>query len=329
MNIRRSFLVGCGAYLPQRIVDNEELAKLVDTSNDWIVKRTGIMQRHIAAEGELTSDLAIKAAQRALEKANLSAGDIDLIVVATTTPDDTFPSTATKVQAALGANKGAAFDIQAVCAGFVYALTVADNFIKTGQSNNALVIGAETFTRILDWSDRSTCVLFGDGAGAVVLSGSEITEKTKNYGILSTHLHSDGRQRDILYVDGGPSSTGTVGNVRMSGKEVYKHAVAKLGEVIEEALNYNKLSPTDIDWLVPHQANRRIIDSMARKMHLPIEKVICCIEKHANTSAASVPLALSVGMNDGRISNGDLVLFEAIGGGLAWGAGLVRIGEPV
>jgi 3-oxoacyl-[acyl-carrier-protein] synthase-3 len=329
MNIRRSFLVGCGAYLPQRIVDNEELAKLVDTSNDWIVKRTGIMQRHIAAEGELTSDLAINAAQRALEKANLSGGDIDLIVVATTTPDDTFPSTATKVQAALGANKGAAFDIQAVCAGFVYALTVADNFIKTGQSNNALVIGAETFTRILDWSDRSTCVLFGDGAGAVVLSGSEITEKTKDYGILSTHLHSDGRQRDILYVDGGPSSTGTVGNVRMSGKEVYKHAVAKLGEVIEEALNYNKLSPTDIDWLVPHQANRRIIDSMARKMHLPIEKVICCIEKHANTSAASVPLALSVGMNDGRISNGDLVLFEAIGGGLAWGAGLVRIGEPV
>ena len=329
MNIRRSFLVGCGAYLPQRIVDNEELAKLVDTSNDWIVKRTGIMQRHIAAEGELTSDLAINAAQRALEKANLSGGDIDLIVVATTTPDDTFPSTATKVQAALGANKGAAFDIQAVCAGFVYALTVADNFIKTGQSNNALVIGAETFTRILDWSDRSTCVLFGDGAGAVVLSGSEITEKTKNYGILSTHLHSDGRQRDILYVDGGPSSTGTVGNVRMSGKEVYKHAVAKLGEVIEEALNYNKLSPSDIDWLVPHQANRRIIDSMARKMHLPIEKVICCIEKHANTSAASVPLALSVGMNDGRISNGDLVLFEAIGGGLAWGAGLVRIGEPV
>ena len=329
MNIRRSFLVGCGAYLPQRIVDNEELAKLVDTSNDWIVKRTRIMQRHIAAEGELTSDLAINAAQRALEKANLSGGDIDLIVVATTTPDDTFPSTATKVQAALGANKGAAFDIQAVCAGFVYALTVADNFIKTGQSNNALVIGAETFTRILDWSDRSTCVLFGDGAGAVVLSGSEITEKTKDYGILSTHLHSDGRQRDILYVDGGPSSTGTVGNVRMSGKEVYKHAVAKLGEVIEEALNYNKLSPTDIDWLVPHQANRRIIDSMARKMHLPIEKVICCIEKHANTSAASVPLALSVGMNDGRISNGDLVLFEAIGGGLAWGAGLVRIGEPV
>ena len=329
MNIRRSFLVGCGAYLPQRIVDNDELAELVDTSNDWIVKRTGIMQRHIAAEGELTSDLAINAAQKALAKASLSVDEIDLIVVATTTPDDTFPSTATKVQAALGVNKGAAFDIQAVCAGFVYALTVADNFIKTGQSNNALVIGAETFTRILDWSDRSTCVLFGDGAGAVVLSGGEITEKTKNYGILSTHLHSDGRQRDILYVDGGPSSTGTVGNVRMSGKEVYKHAVAKLGEVIEEALNYNKLSASDIDWLVPHQANRRIIDSMARKMHLPIEKVICCIEKHANTSAASVPLALSVGMDDGRISNGDLVLFEAIGGGLAWGAGLVRIGEPV
>jgi len=250
-------------------------------------------------------------------------------VVATTTPDETFPSTATKVQAALGITKGVAFDIQAVCAGFIYALTIADNFIKTGQSNNALVIGAETFTRLLDWNDRSTCVLFGDGAGAVVLCGHDNTDEVANYGVLSTHLHSDGRQRDILYVDGGPSSTGTVGQVRMSGKEVYKHAVSKLGEVIDEALEFNGLSPSDIDWLVPHQANRRIIESMAKKMSLPLDKVICCIERHANTSAASVPLALSEGINDGRVSSGDLVLFEAIGGGLAWGSGLVKIGRPV
>ena len=329
MNSRRSLLVGCGAYLPERILENSELAKIVDTSDDWIVKRTGIRQRHIAAEGELTSDLATKAAHDALVKANIASDQIDLIVVATTTPDDTFPSTATKVQAALGITKGVAFDIQAVCAGFVYALTIADNFIKTGQSNNALVIGAETFTRILDWTDRSTCVLFGDGAGAVVLCGHDNSNDLENYGILSTHLHSDGRQRDILYVDGGPSSTGTVGQVRMSGKEVYKHAVSKLSEVIDEALEYNRLSSSDIDWLVPHQANRRIIESMAKKMNLPLDKVICCIEQHANTSAASVPLALSEGMRDGRVSSGDLVLFEAIGGGLAWGAGLVKLGYPV
>ena len=329
MNSRRSLLVGCGAYLPERILENSELAKIVDTSDDWIVKRTGIKQRHIAAECELTSDLATKAAHDALVKANIASDQIDLIVVATTTPDDTFPSTATKVQAALGITKGVAFDIQAVCAGFVYALTIADNFIKTGQSNNALVIGAETFTRILDWTDRSTCVLFGDGAGAVVLCGHDNSNDSENYGILSTHLHSDGRQRDILYVDGGPSSTGTVGQVRMSGKEVYKHAVSKLGEVIDEALEYNGLSSSDIDWLVPHQANLRIIESMAKKMNLPLDKVICCIEQHANTSAASVPLALSEGMRDGRVSSGDLVLFEAIGGGLAWGAGLVKLGQPV
>ena len=329
MNSRRSLLVGCGAYLPERILENSELAKIVDTSDDWIVKRTGIRQRHIAAEGELTSDLATKAANDALVKANIASDQIDLIVVATTTPDDTFPSTATKVQAALGITKGVAFDIQAVCAGFVYALTIADNFIKTGQSNNALVIGAETFTRILDWTDRSTCVLFGDGAGAVVLCGHDNSNDAEHYGILSTHLHSDGRQRDILYVDGGPSSTGTVGQVRMSGKEVYKHAVSKLSEVIDEALEFNRLSSSDIDWLVPHQANRRIIESMAKKMNLPLDKVICCIEQHANTSAASVPLALSEGMRDGRVSSGDLVLFEAIGGGLAWGAGLVKLGYPV
>ena len=329
MNSRRSLLVGCGAYLPERILENSELAKIVDTSDDWIIKRTGIRQRHVAADGEFTSDLAIRAAHDALVKANMAIDQIDLIVVATTTPDETFPSTATKVQAALGITKGVAFDIQAVCAGFIYALTIADNFIKTGQSNNALVIGAETFTRLLDWNDRSTCVLFGDGAGAVVLCGRDNTDEVANYGVLSTHLHSDGRQRDILYVDGGPSSTGTVGQVRMSGKEVYKHAVSKLGEVIDEALEFNGLSPSDIDWLVPHQANRRIIESMAKKMSLPLDKVICCIERHANTSAASVPLALSEGINDGRISSGDLVLFEAIGGGLAWGSGLVKIGQPV
>ena len=329
MNSRRSLLVGCGAYLPERILENSELAKIVDTSDDWIIKRTGIRQRHVAADGEFTSDLAIRAAHDALVKANMARDQIDLIVVATTTPDETFPSTATKVQAALGITKGVAFDIQAVCAGFIYALTIADNFIKTGQSNNALVIGAETFTRLLDWNDRSTCVLFGDGAGAVVLCGHDNTEEVANYGVLSTHLHSDGRQRDILYVDGGPSSTGTVGQVRMSGKEVYKHAVSKLGEVIDEALEFNGLSPSDIDWLVPHQANRRIIESMAKKMSLPLDKVICCIERHANTSAASVPLALSEGISDGRVSSGDLVLFEAIGGGLAWGSGLVKIGQPV
>jgi 3-oxoacyl-[acyl-carrier-protein] synthase-3 len=328
MNLRRSFLMGCGSYLPEKIIENEELAKLVNTSSEWIIQRTGITQRHVAAEGELTSDLAINAARAALKQSNVKVSEIDLIVVATTTPDDTFPATATKVQAALGINKGAAFDVQAVCAGFVYAMTIADNFIKTGQSKNALVIGAETFTRILDWDDRSTCVLFGDGAGAVVLCGQDVSDECKDYGILSTHLHSDGRQRDILYVDGGPSSTGTVGRVRMSGKEVYKHAVSKLGAVIDEVLNYNSLEASDIDWLVPHQANRRIIESMAKRMKLPLDKVICCIDKHANTSAASVPLALSEGIKDGRIVNGDLVLYEAIGGGLAWGAGLVRIGYP-
>jgi 3-oxoacyl-[acyl-carrier-protein] synthase-3 len=328
MNLRRSFLIGCGSYLPEKIIGNDELAKLVNTSSEWIIQRTGIMQRHVAAEGELTSDLAINAARAALKQSNIKVSEIDLIVVATTTPDDTFPATATKVQAALGINKGAAFDVQAVCAGFVYAMTIADNFIKTGQSKNALVIGAETFTRILDWDDRSTCVLFGDGAGAVVLCGHDVSDECKDYGILSTHLHSDGRQRDILYVDGGPSSTGTVGRVRMSGKEVYKHAVSKLGAVIDEVLNYNSLEASDIDWLVPHQANRRIIESMAKRMKLPLDKVICCIDKHANTSAASVPLALSEGVKDGRIVNGDLVLYEAIGGGLAWGAGLVRIGYP-
>ncbi len=321
-------MVGCGSYLPERILHNYELARLVDTSDEWIVQRTGIRQRHVAADGELTSDLAIEAAKRALTHSGVSASEIDLIIIATTTPDETFPATATKVQAELEIYRGAAFDIQAVCAGFVYALAVADNFLKTGQASKALVVGAETFTRILDWSDRGTCVLFGDGAGAVILSGHEVTKSSRNYGILSTHLHSDGRERDILFVDGGPSKTGTVGQVRMSGQEVFKHAVSKLGSVLDEVLEANEMSSKDIDWLVPHQANRRIIDSMAKRMKLPADKVICCIDRHANTSAASVPLALAEGIADGRIRDGDLVLFEAIGGGLAWGAGLVRMGYP-
>jgi 3-oxoacyl-[acyl-carrier-protein] synthase III len=326
--MRRSLLIGCGAYLPERILTNAELAKTVDTSHEWIVQRTGIHQRHVAADGELTSDLAIAASRRALDAAGVSADEVDLIVVATTTPDDTFPATATKVQAGLGITRGAAFDVQAVCAGFVYALAVADNFIKAGQSNTALVIGAETFTRLLDWNDRSTCVLFGDGAGAVVLRGCEGAGNSEDHGVLSTHLHTDGRQRDVLYVDGGPSSTGTTGHVRMEGKEVFKHAVSKLGGVIEEALIANGLTSDDVDWLVPHQANRRIIDAMAKRMKLPSGKVVCCIERHANTSAASVPLALTEAVGDGRVKEGDLVLFEAIGGGLAWGAGLVRMGYP-
>ena len=328
MSMRRSLLIGCGSYLPERILSNTELAKKIDTSHEWIVQRTGIHQRHVAADGELTSDLALAASRRALEAAGIEVDEIDLIIVATTTPDDTFPATATKVQAGLGVVRGAAFDVQAVCAGFVYALAVADNFIKARQSNTALVIGAETFTRILDWQDRSTCVLFGDGAGAVVLRGYEGNGDVGDHGILSTHLHSDGRARDILYVDGGPSSTGTIGQVKMVGKEVYRHAVSKLGSVIEEALSANGLTAKDVDWLVPHQANRRIIDSMASRMKLPTEKVICCIDRHANTSAASVPLALTEAVQDGRITQGDLVLFEAIGGGLAWGAGLVRMGYP-
>lgn len=328
MSVRRSLLVGCGSYLPERVLTNEELAKKVDTSHEWIVQRTGIHQRHVAAEGEFTSDLAMAAARKALTAAGVEASEVDLIVVATTTPDDTFPATATKVQAGLGVRRGAAFDVQAVCAGFVYALAVADNFIKAGQSQTALVIGAETFTRILDWEDRTTCVLFGDGAGAVVLKAHDGAGGAGDHGILSTHLHADGRERDILYVDGGPSSTGTTGHVRMEGKEVFKHAVGKLGGVIEEALEANGLTSSDVNWLVPHQANRRIIDAMAKRMKLSSDKVVCCIERHANTSAASVPLALTEAVGDGRIKSGDLVLFEAIGGGLAWGAGLVRMGYP-
>ena len=316
----RSVVLGCGAYLPERIVTNAELAAKVDTSDEWIVQRTGIRQRHIAAEGEVTSDLALIAAQRALDHAGLKASEIDLIVLGTATPDNTFPATATKVQARLGMTRGAAFDVQAVCSGFIFALATADNFLKTGMAKTALVIGAETFSRILDWTDRQTCVLFGDGAGAVVLRAEEGSER----GILSTHIHTDGAHYDLLYVDGGPSSTMTTGHVRMEGKEVFRHAVHRLSEVVDEALSQHHLTARDIDWLVPHQANKRNIDGVGRKLALDEGKVVVTVDRHANTSAASIPLAFAEAVHDGRIKRGDLVLLEAMGGGLSWGAGLLR-----
>ncbi len=316
----RSVVLGCGAYLPANIVTNDQLAERVDTSDEWIVQRTGIRQRHIAADGEMTSDLAVEAAKRALAHAGITADEIDLIVLATATPDNTFPATSTKVQSRLGMKRGAAFDVQAVCAGFIFALATADNFLKTGQAKTALVIGAETFSRILDWQDRQTCVLFGDGAGAIVLRAEQEGER----GVLSTHLHSDGDQYDILYVDGGPSSTMTTGHVRMEGKEVFRHAVQRLSEVVNEALEQQRLTPRDIDWLVPHQANKRIIDGVGRKLGLSEDQVVVTVDRHANTSAASIPLAFAEAVHDGRIKRGDLVLMEAIGGGLAWGSALLR-----
>lgn len=320
----RSQVIGCGAYLPSRAVSNDELAQRVDTTDEWITTRTGIKQRHIAAEGENTSDLAVAAAQRALASAGVPASEIDLIILATTTPDQTFPATATRVQARLGVTQGCAFDIQAVCSGFVYAIAVADNFLKLGQARTALVIGAETFSRILDWKDRTTCVLFGDGAGAVVLRATPGNGNGADRGVLSTHLHSDGRLHDALYVDGGPSSTGTVGVVHMNGPEVFRNAVSKLAAVVEEALAANGLTGADIDWLVPHQANKRIIDGMARKLGLGANRVVTTVDRHANTSAASIPLALAEAVEDGRLKPGQLVLIEAIGGGLSWGAGVIR-----
>ena len=320
----RSVMLGCGSYLPERMVSNEELARKMDTSDEWIQQRTGIKQRYIAADGEFTSHLAIKASQRALDRAGLKAADLDLIVLATATPDETFPATATRVQAELGMTRGAAFDLQAVCAGFVYGVSVADSMIKNGVASTALVIGAETFSRILDWNDRGTCVLFGDGAGAVVMRGEEGKGTNADRGVLANALHSDGRQHDILYVDGGPSSTRTTGFLRMEGKEVFKHAVVNMAAVVGEVLQKAGLEPKDIDWLVPHQANKRIIDSTARKLGLPPERVVITVDKHANTSAASIPLALDTAVGDGRIQKGDLVLMEGIGGGLAWGASLVR-----
>jgi 3-oxoacyl-[acyl-carrier-protein] synthase-3 len=320
----RAQVLGCGGYLPERVVTNNELAAKLDTSDEWIVQRTGIRQRHIAAPGEYTSHLAVRAARRALQAASVTPAEIDLIVLATSTPDNTFPATATKVQAELGMERGAAFDVQAVCTGFVFALATADNFIRAGQAKTVLVIGAETFSRILDWQDRGTCVLFGDGAGAMVLRAVPSNGSVAERGVLSTHLHSDGRQHDLLYVDGGPSTTGTAGLLRMEGKEVFRHAVQRLAEAVDEALAANGLAARDVDWLVPHQANRRIIDAMARKLVLPAEKVVLTIDRHANTSAASVPLALAEAAGDGRIRPGQLVLLEAMGGGLTWGAALLR-----
>jgi 3-oxoacyl-[acyl-carrier-protein] synthase III len=320
----RSVIQGCGAYLPERIVTNAELAKQVETSDEWIQQRTGIKQRHIAADGEFTSHLALKASQQALDRAGLKASDLDLIVLATATPDETFPATATKVQAELGMVGGAAFDLQAVCAGFIYAVSVADSMIKNGVASTALVIGAETFSRILDWNDRDTCGLFGDGTGPIVLRGEEGKGTTSDRGVLANALHSDGRHHDILYVDGGPSSTRTTGLLRMEGKEVFKHAVVNMAQVVSEILGKVGLTAADIDWLVPHQANKRIIDGTGRKLGLPSERVVVTVDKHANTSAASIPLALEVAVSDGRIKKNDLVLMEGIGGGLAWGATLVR-----
>lgn len=320
----RAKVAGIGAYLPERVVTNDELAARIDTSDEWIVERTGIHRRHVAADDEATSDLALKAAVAALDNAGVDAQEIDLIVLATTTPDSTFPATATKVQAALGLTHGAAFDIQAVCAGFVYALSVANNQLALGQAKNALVIGAETFTRLLDWEDRGTCVLFGDGAGAVVLTGQPLNGDANQRGVLSTHLHSDGRHYGLLYVDGGPSTTQDTGHVRMLGPEVFKHAVNKLSNVVHEALEANGLDAADIAWFVPHQANKRIIDGTAKKLGVSPDKVILTVQDHANTSAASIPLALEAGVSDGRIREGDLILIEAIGGGLSWGAGVIR-----
>ncbi len=315
----RSRIIGTGSYLPERVISNAELSEMVDTTDEWIVERTGIRERHIAADDETTANIAHQAALRALESAGITIADIDLIVLATATPDNTFPSTATKVQAMLGMRHGAAFDIQAVCTGFIYALTVADNFIKLGQAKRVLVIGAETFSRILDWEDRTTCVLFGDGGGAVILEGSE-----EGSGILSTHLHSDGQYADLLYVDGGPSSTQTVGHLRMSGREVFRHAVVNLANVVDEALAANNYQRSDIDWLVPHQANLRILKGTARKLSLSEDQVVITVDRHANTSAASIPLAIDEAVRDGRIREGQLVLLEGMGGGFTWGAALVR-----
>lgn len=320
----RSVIRGSGSALPAKVVTNSELAQRVDTSDEWIVERSGIRQRHIAGEGETTATLAIDAARAALADAGMDGASIDLIVLATATPDNTFPATATKVQDALGCNGGIAFDVAAVCSGFLYALATADSMLRTGLASRALVIGAETFSRILDWEDRTTCVLFGDGAGAVILEATECASEDAP-GIISTRLHADGAQHELLYTDGGPSTTQTVGHVRMKGREVFRHAVVNLADVLNEVLEQTGLSAADIDWVVPHQANKRILDATARKLGIADEKVIVTVDQHANTSAASVPLAFDVARKDGRIKPGDLVMFEAMGGGFTWGACLARL----
>ena len=319
----RSVIKGSGSALPRTVVSNAELAAKVDTSDEWIVERTGIRQRYIAEPDETTSTLATEAARKALDAAGLGPNDIDLIVLATATPDQTFPATATIVQHALGCNGGIAFDVAAVCSGFLYALASADSMLRTGMAKRALVIGAETFSRILDWEDRTTCVLFGDGAGAIVLEAQEVADDGP--GILACKLHADGEHNELLYVDGGPSTTQTVGHLRMRGREVFRHAVVNLASVLEATLAEVGYKPSDLDWVVPHQANARILDATARKLGLPAEKVIVTVDRHANTSAASVPLAFDVGVKDGRIKPGDLVMFEAMGGGFTWGASLVRL----
>jgi 3-oxoacyl-[acyl-carrier-protein] synthase III len=320
----RTSILGVGSALPLRIMTNADMAKVVDTSDEWITERTGIRARHIAGDGETTRSLAVAAARKALESAQLTPADIDLIVLATSTPDNTFPATATLVQADLGMVHGIAFDVQAVCSGFVYAMTTADALIRAGQAKTALVIGAETFSRILDWTDRGTCVLFGDGAGACVLQASEGHGNTDDHGILASKLHSDGRYHNKLYVDGGPSTTKTVGLLRMEGREVFKHAVNNLASVVDEVMQAAGLKNSDIDWIVPHQANRRILEGTARKLGIPESKVVITVDKHGNTSAASIPLAFDEAVRDGRIKRGDLVLLEAMGGGFTWGAVLLR-----
>jgi 3-oxoacyl-[acyl-carrier-protein] synthase-3 len=324
VTVTRSVVLGCGSYLPARILTNDELARAVDTTDEWIVQRTGIRERHIAAAGELTSDLALNAARNALNHAHVAADTIDLIVLATSTPDQTFPATAVTVQAGLGITHGAAFDLQAVCSGFVYALAVTDGLLRSGAYKRALVIGAETFSRILDWNDRTTCVLFGDGAGAVVLEAQEQPGERTDRGLLTTHLRSDGRHKGKLYVDGGPSSTQTVGHLRMEGRDVFKHAVAMITDVIDDAFRATGYGAADIDWFVPHQANKRIIDGSAHKLGIAPEKVVLTVDRHGNTSAASIPLALVDAVADRRIKRGHLILLEAMGGGFTWGSALLR-----
>ena len=324
MTVRRSVILGCGSYLPAQVLTNEDLARKVDTSDEWIVQRTGIHERRIAAPGEFTSDLAVHAARSALAHAKVDAQSIDLIVLATSTPDNTFPASAVAAQEKLGITRGAAFDLQAVCSGFVYALATADSLLKSGSFSRALVIGAETFSRLLDWTDRTTCVLFGDGAGAVVLDSQEQPSGGGERGILTVRLRSDGRHKTKLYVDGGPSSTGTVGHLRMEGREVFRHAVAMITDVVEDAFKATGYTAVDVDWFIPHQANKRIIDGSARKLGIPAAKIVVTVDRHGNTSAASIPLAMNDAVADRRIKRGDLLLLEAMGGGFTWGAALVR-----
>ena len=324
MTVRRSVALGCGSYLPNQVLTNAELARKVDTSDEWIVQRTGIHERRIAARNETTGTMATQAARAALAHARIDAQAIDLIVLATSTPDNTFPATAVSVQADLGITHGAAFDVQAVCSGFVYALATADGLLRSGAFNRALVIGAETFSRLLDWTDRTTCVLFGDGAGAVVLEAQELAGKREDRGLLTVRLRSDGRHKSKLYVDGGPSSTGTVGHLRMEGREVFKHAVAMITDVVEDAFKTTGMTVADIDWFIPHQANKRIIDGSARKLGIPPNKIVVTVDRHGNTSAASIPLALTDAVADRRIKRGDLLLLEAMGGGFTWAAALLR-----